>query len=109
MPCTRIGGGYVCTSGARLQRTYGKCYGICAVDSRIVRAEGSPYYSPIFRCVECGDQWDCEGLFDRPFRKGWRAEMIKYNELLWNSACECAIQYDNEHYALPCNHDKENI
>jgi hypothetical protein len=57
-------------------RSVGECRGLCGKPHarRIMREPNSPYYAPDFTC-ECGDVWDMdEGLFTRPFRRGWRQE-----------------------------------
>ena len=84
------GAGWMCgTPVARIRRT-GKCLlGICKTEtSRLIDAlSSSPYYGPITYC-ECGDRWDAsEGWhYERPFRRGWRAEAQRRFERMWLEA-----------------------
>lgn len=111
--CQPLGGssfGYKCSpTTGRLQRQFGKCYGVCEPETgnRIVMTVGSPWYGPDWHCVDCGDSWDSDYRFERPFRKGWRKEAIERHERLWEQACNCPVAYDEDYYALPCNHAPE--
>lgn len=62
----------------------------------------SPWYGPDWMCVDCGDSWSSEGLYGRPFARGWRKKSIASYERLWAAACECDVVYDEHHYAQPC-------
>lgn len=108
MSCTHYGNVIVCqpTRGGAVQRQNGKCIGACETEtSRLVMFERSPWYGPDWHCLDCGDSWSCEGLFQRPFRRAWRKGAITRHEQMWESACWCEVSYDSEHYALPCqNH-----
>lgn len=77
--------------------------------ARIVRSEGSPYYGPDYRCVECGDSWCGEGLFTRPFRRGWRKKAIERHRAMWEVACDCPREYDEDLYALACPSHPEAV
>ena len=106
MTCTQINNGIVCQpSRGRLVRLRTKCRGICETPtSRVVQSEGSPWYAPVVHCVDCGDSWDWEeGRYERPFRRGRRKEAIKRHEALWERACYCDVQYDENRYAKPCS------
>lgn len=83
------GAGFIaCGPGGVTIRERGKCRGLCEKpDARlIVREPNSGYYAPTVTC-ECGDTWDMEeGLFQRPFERGWRAKAQARFEASWESA-----------------------
>lgn len=111
MVCTPIGGGWMCQpTRGRLSRRHGKCHGGC-MDSgaRIVRSEGSPWYGADYMCVECGDSWDSEGYFRRPLERAWRKKAIARHESMWQRACDCPVEYDEDHYALACGDHPEAV
>lgn len=98
----------ICGGYTTLRRYVGKCYGACGVeDAPIVTTEGSPYYGADDRCTVCGDMWCPEGVYPRPFRRGWRPEAIDRAVVMWEAACVCDTARDRDLYPIPCHHDNE--
>ena len=79
--------GTVCKSEFTVRRRILYCP-ICERRTRhVIQDEGAEsYYSPIIRCVRCGDMWSDGELLQRPFRRGWRQERIARAKQLWAEA-----------------------
>ena len=98
----------MCGTGYRaLRRVVRKCWGACGIeDAPIAEWENSPWYGPDWICAICGDSWCVEGLNPRPFQRGWRQKAIAKAHQLWEAACECGIDRDDDYYPVPCEHDR---
>lgn len=73
--------------GSVYVRAAGQCHGLCGKpDARLVIAyPESGWYAPIVYC-ECGDMWGEEGLFPRPFARGWRQRKQTQFVARWDTA-----------------------
>lgn len=98
----------VCGGTFRHARRFGPCWGACGItDSAIISAlSWTPYYAPIQICTNCGDMWEIDGMYPRPFQRGWRQKSIKQAIARWDNACDCVQRQDDEGYLLPCEHQK---
>ena len=86
--CVILPGLTICGPGGVLIREHGQCRGECAKpDARlIVREPNSGYYAPTVHC-ECGDTWDMdEGMYARPFERGWRQKAQARFAANWDKA-----------------------
>jgi hypothetical protein len=109
--CQSIPGGYICSpTRGRLSREHAKCWGICETEvSRVVVSQGSPWYGRNYHCVDCGDSWCDEGPFERPFERAWREKAKERHQRMWERACECPVELDEDLYALACPNHPEAV
>jgi hypothetical protein len=99
----------VCGGTFRYGRRFGDCWGACSIpDSALAMSlSPSPWYGHIVTCTNCGDRWGLgEGMFGRPFERGWRQKRIDSALAEWDAACDCPEELDDDHYLLPCEHQK---
>ncbi len=79
-----------------------RCPGACKGHRRrVVQAEGSPWYGPTFTCCSCGDSWSSDGIYPRPFKRGWRKEAITRARDVWRTARSGPIRRDDDMYPIP--------
>ena len=97
--------GFMCGVPVRTARRIATCPN-CGIDGWVVSAlQSSPYYAPIETCTNCGDMWDWEeGIFPRPFRRGWRQDNIRRAFASFDMSCDCDEVRDRDGYLKPCEH-----
>ena len=90
------------------RRRVGQCYGACGMtEANLVTSEGSPWYGADTTCVECGDRWCSEGVYPRPFVRGWRQKSIAEALRTWEDrACACPVERGEDFYPIPCEHGR---
>lgn len=96
----------ICGVPVRISRMVMTCPS-CGIEGWVVsHVQSSPYYSNIYTCTNCGDRWDNEELFSRPFKRGWRQESIRKANEAWEEACECPQErdWDMDGWLIPCEH-----
>lgn len=102
MPCTNYGSMVICSTGRNLRRRTG-CP-VCKIEDAptVVNWSSNPYYGADSTCTVCGDSWADGYLQERPFRRGWRLAAIAEAIALWEAACECPVDRDDDLYVTPC-------
>ena len=60
----------------------------CPVDGRRTECVVTVYawYDPKVECARCGEGWSTDGMFPRPFARGWRAAAQRRVRAKWDRA-----------------------
>jgi hypothetical protein len=96
----------LCGRSTTFRWRYEICWGKCGIEnSVIVSHQGNPYYPTEFVCTNCGDGWCNEGMGERPFGdRYWRHKAIARAVEMFDRACRCPVERDDDLYPLPCEH-----
>lgn len=96
----------ICGAATTFRWRWETCWGKCSIDNSIVvSAQGSPYYPTDFYCTNCGDSWCYEAQRERPFGdRYWRQKAIARAVEMFERACQCPVERDDDLYPLPCEH-----
>lgn len=84
MPEQEFTGGAICNGNPALARRIGYCW-TCERRRRIVVLVAE-WYSNIYYCTGCGDNWS-EGIrARRPFARNWKRDAIAKHKEMWTEA-----------------------